>query len=48
MSQNLVLRSVPADKVDAAIADLKRWGATDVQKAQQPDGTFTLTATFPD
>jgi hypothetical protein len=48
MSQNLVLKNVPADKVDAAIADLKKWGATDVQKSKQPDGAFTLTATFPD
>jgi len=48
MSQNLVLKNVPADKVDATIADLKKWGATAVDKAQQPDGSFTLTATFPD
>jgi hypothetical protein len=48
MSQNLVLKSVPANQVDATIADLKKWGATSVVKAQQPDGTFTLTATFPD
>jgi hypothetical protein len=48
MSQNLVLKSIPENKVEETIADLKKWGATAVNKAQQPDGAFTLTATFPD
>jgi hypothetical protein len=48
MAQNLVLKEVPAEDVDATIGDLKKLGATDVQQEKQPDGSFILTATFPD
>ena len=43
-----VVKDIPADKVDEAEQNLKNAGATDVQRTQQADGNFTLTATFAD
>jgi hypothetical protein len=48
MSQILVVRDVPADDVDLLTAAFKKGKATKVQKTAQPDGNFTLKATFPD
>lgn len=48
MSQTLTLTDIPADDVDEAVADMQKWGATDVQKTPEADGTFTIIATFPD
>ncbi len=42
------LTGVPADKVDKMVAMFKAEGATDVQTQKDADGTFTVTATFPD
>ena len=43
-----VVKDIPADKVDEAEQELWDAGATDVQRTQQSDGKFTLTATFAD
>lgn len=48
MSQILTVKDVPAEKVAETTENLKNAGATDVAAEQQPDGKFTLTATFPD
>ena len=42
------LTGVPANKVDKMVAMFKAEGATDVQVKKDSDGTFTVTATFPD
>jgi len=48
MAQTLTLSQIPANKVDEVAADMTKWGATDVQKTPQADGTYTVIATFPD
>jgi hypothetical protein len=48
MSQTLTLSEIPADKVAEVEADMTKWGATDVEKTPEEDGTFTIVATFPD
>jgi hypothetical protein len=48
MEQEVVVRDVPADKVDAVSQGFTDAGATNVEKTEQPDGKFTLRATFPD
>jgi hypothetical protein len=40
MDQKLTIHDVPSADVDQAIKDLKRLGATDVQKTDQGDGNF--------
>jgi hypothetical protein len=45
--QVLVVNDVPADKVDAVIEGFKNAGATEVTKSLQPNGKFTVRATFP-
>lgn len=46
MAREEELKNVPADKVEAKIQDYKDAGATDVKSTKQPDGNFTITATF--
>ena len=41
------LKDVPASEVDAIVQDFKDAGATNVVKTQQPDGRYTVVATFP-
>jgi hypothetical protein len=48
MEEDVVVRDVPADKVDDVIQGFKDAGATSVEKTEQPDGKFTVRATFPD
>jgi len=45
MSSQEIIRDIPAARVDAVVADFLALGAK-VQKAVQPDGLFTVTATF--
>jgi hypothetical protein len=47
MAQVLEIRDVPEEDVEESISDLKKLGATEVEKIKQADGTFTLRATFP-
>ena len=42
-----ILSGVPANKVDDRVAMFKAAGATDVKTKKETDGTFTITATFP-
>ena len=46
--QVVVVKDVPADKVDDTIEGFNNAGATKVEKTQQANGKFTLKATFPD
>jgi len=39
---------VPPDKVDEVIANYNLDGPVDIKKEEQPDGNWTITATFPD
>jgi hypothetical protein len=39
---------VPPDKVDRVVAGFKAQGADPVTKTKQPDGNYTVVATFPD
>lgn len=41
-----VLKGIPDDRVGKIVAMFKADGATDVKKEQQPDDTWTVTATF--
>jgi hypothetical protein len=47
MSDTRTLENVPADDVDQVIADYQSEGAISVVKQLQPDGTWTVVATFP-
>lgn len=47
MAQVVVNKDVPPGDVDQLMADFKKVGATKVEKTKQPDGNFTVTATFP-
>jgi hypothetical protein len=40
------LVDVPADRVEAVTRDFQDSGATEVQKTKQPNGKFTIVATF--
>lgn len=42
------LTNVPGGRVDKIVAQFKADGATEVTKEQQPNGNWTVTATFPD
>ena len=42
------MTGVPANKVDEMVNMFKADGATDVQKKKEANGSFTITATFPD
>jgi hypothetical protein len=48
MAQVVVVRDVPANRVDDLIEGFKNAGATTVTKRKQADGKYTLRATFPD
>jgi hypothetical protein len=48
MEQVILVKDVPADKVDDVIEGFKNAGATEVTKSPQTNGKFTLRATFPD
>jgi hypothetical protein len=48
MPRTSTLTDVPADKVDDVVQDFKDAGATNVEKTKQPDGRYTVVATFPD
>jgi hypothetical protein len=48
MEQVVVVRDVPADRVDDVIEGFKNAGATKVTKRKQSNGKYTLRATFPD
>jgi hypothetical protein len=41
------LRNVPDSEVDQVVSDFESEGAN-VERTQNPDGTWTVTATFPD
>jgi len=40
------LVDIPADHLEGVIQDFKDSGATEVQKTKQPDGKYTIVATF--
>jgi len=46
MAHTVVLTDVPASRVDDVVTDFESEGAT-VSKTLQPNGKFTVTATFP-
>lgn len=46
MARQEELKDVPAEKVQQEVQDFKDDGATDVKTTKQPDGKFTITATF--
>jgi hypothetical protein len=48
MEQVIVVKDVPADKVDDLIEGFTNAGATAVTKTQQANGKLTVRATFPD
>lgn len=47
MSEVLVLKGVPEDKVKDRVAKYKKLGATKIEEIKE-NGTFTLKITFPD
>ena len=47
MSRVEEIRDVPGDEVDQLVADFESEGAT-VERIRQPDGLWTVRATFPD
>ncbi len=46
MPKKETLTDIPADKIDEVIQNYKDSGATEVTKTKQPDGRYTITATF--
>lgn len=48
MPRTETLTDVPVDEVDQVVQDFKDAGATDVQKTKQPDGRYTVVATYPE
>ncbi len=45
-SGQTTITGIPSDQVDQVVSDFESEGAT-VTKSQQPDGTWTVVATFP-
>lgn len=41
------ITDIPADKVDMVAADYEMEGANPVEKTEQPNGKWTVVATFP-
>ena len=48
MSRTVVMKDIPADQVDEIIQSFLDEGAVTASPAQQPNGLFTVTATFQD
>jgi hypothetical protein len=48
MEHVVVVKDVPADKVDELMEGFTDAGATAVTKTEQANGKFTVRATFPD
>jgi hypothetical protein len=48
MEHVVVVKDVPADKVDELMQGFTDAGATAVTKTEQANGKFTVRATFPD
>jgi hypothetical protein len=48
MEHVVVVKDVPADKVDDLMQGFTDAGATAVTKTEQANGKFTVRATFPD
>lgn len=47
MPRQEILTDVPESDIDRVVKDFESEGAT-VTKVKQPDGNWTVTATFPD
>jgi hypothetical protein len=48
MAHTSEIDDVPPDQVEQVVQDFKDAGATSVTKTQQPNGNFTVVATFDD
>jgi hypothetical protein len=48
MPRTETLTDVPAEDVDQVVQDFKDAGATEAKKTKQPNGKYTVVATFPD
>lgn len=48
MSRQEVLKNIPADQLDRVVQNFRDDGATEVDSDDNGDGTFDVTATFPD
>lgn len=47
MPRQEVIRNVPRDQVDRVVQNFRDDGATQVDKKDNGDGTYDVTATFP-